>query len=242
MLDAIFERFVKQSPVSVMVRALMERVFNKEQLDSIFENHATRQYTRELLFSSIVDLMSLVVCGIYPSVNAAYRAKALSLNVSRTAVYDKLNRIELDVSAALLRETAASMTNLMQFLGDAPPRLLASHQVRIIDGNCLAATAHRLKALKPYAAKALPGKSLVVLDPDLRMAIDVFPCEDGHAQERSLFKSVLQTVKAGELWIADRNMCTQGFLFGIQAAASDFLIREHKTLPQKAISELEFLA
>ena len=72
------------------------------------------------------------------------------------------------------------MTNLMQFLGDSPPRLLASHQVRIIDGNCLAATDHRLEALKPYAAKALPGKSLVVLDPDLRMAIDVFPCEDGH--------------------------------------------------------------
>ena len=63
-----------------------------------------------------------------------------------------------------LRETAAFMTNLMQFLGDSPPRLLASHQVRIIDGNCLAATDHRLEALKPYAAKALPGKSLVVLE------------------------------------------------------------------------------
>ena len=56
MLDAIFERFVKQSPVSVMVRGLMERVLSTEQLNYIFENHATRQYTRELLFSSIVDL------------------------------------------------------------------------------------------------------------------------------------------------------------------------------------------
>jgi len=80
----------------------------------------------------------------------------------------------------------------------------------------------------------------VVLDPDLRMAIDVFPCEDGHAQERSLFESVLQTVKAGELWIADRNMCTQGFLFGIHSAASNFLSREHKTLPQQQLSELQF--
>jgi hypothetical protein len=128
------------------------------------------------------------------------------------------------------------------FTGGSPPQLLAPYQVRIIDGNCLAATDHRLEALKPYAAKALPGKSLVVLDPDLRMAIDVFPCEDGDAQERSLFESVLQRVKAGELWIADRNMCTQGFLFGICKASSDFLIREHKTLPQEAISELEFLA
>ncbi len=81
----------------------------------------------------------------------------------------------------------------------------------------------------------------VVLDLELRMAIDVFPCEDGHAQEPSLCESVLQAVKADQLWI-DRNMCTQGFLFGISTASSDFLIREHKTLPQQAISELQFLA
>jgi hypothetical protein len=35
-------------------------------------------------------------------------------------------------------------------------------------------------------------------------------------------------------------MCTQGFLFGICKASSDFLIREPKSLPQQAISELEF--
>jgi predicted nucleic acid-binding Zn ribbon protein len=80
----------------------------------------------------------------------------------------------------------------------------------------------------------------VVLDPELRMAIDVFPCEYSHAQEPSLCESVLQTVKADQLWIADRNMCSQGFLFGISTASSDFWIREHKTLPQQAISELQF--
>jgi hypothetical protein len=35
-------------------------------------------------------------------------------------------------------------------------------------------------------------------------------------------------------------MCTQGFLFGISQASADFLIREHKSLPQEPISELEF--
>ena len=53
---------------------------------------------------------------------------------------------------------------------------------------------------------------MVVLDPDLKMAIDVFPCEDGHAQERSLFESVLQRVKPGELWIADRALLKQGMI------------------------------
>ena len=61
----------------------------------------------------------------------------------------------------MLRETATSMTTLMQLLGGCPPKLLASYQranQRIIDGNCLAATDYRLETLKPYAAKALPGK------------------------------------------------------------------------------------
>ena len=61
----------------------------------------------------------------------------------------------------------------------------------------------------------LPGQALVILDPELMLAIDVFPCEDGHAQERSLLPRVLATVEAKDLWIADRNFCTTGFLFGI---------------------------
>ena len=56
-------------------------------------------------------------------------------------------------------------------------------------------------------AGALPGKSLVVLEPALGLATDIFPCEDGHAQERSLLPEVLETVEAGDLWIGERNFC-----------------------------------
>ena len=58
MLGAIFERFEKLSPISVMVRGLIERVFAPETIDCIFEENASSQYTRELLFSSLVELMS----------------------------------------------------------------------------------------------------------------------------------------------------------------------------------------
>jgi len=37
--------------------------------------------------------------GIHPSVYAAYKAKAQEITVFRTAVYDKLNGIEPEVSA-----------------------------------------------------------------------------------------------------------------------------------------------
>ncbi len=70
-MPAIFERFVKRSPVTVMVRALMEHALARNDLDALFLEHTERQYTRELLFSSVVDLMSVVVTKVQPSVHSA---------------------------------------------------------------------------------------------------------------------------------------------------------------------------
>ena len=240
MLAPIFDAFSQESPVTVMMRGLMEVVFRAERLDAIFAKHSKVQYQRDLLFSSLVNLLSLVVCGIHPSVNAAYKAKAESLNVNRPSLYQKLNGIEIAVSSALLRETTSELDQLIQSLGgQARIPLLPGYAVRILDGNALAATEHRLKVLRTVGAAPLPGKSLVVLDPDSRLAVDLFPCEDGHAQERRLFDQVLATVAAKQLWIADRNMCTLSFLFGIAGRAASFVIREHQNLPWESISELK---
>ncbi|WP_197485022.1 hypothetical protein [Phormidesmis priestleyi] len=120
--------------------------------------------------------------------------------------------------------------------------MLAGYQVQILDGNALAATEHRLEVLRSVAAAPLPGKSLVVFDPALRLAVNLFPCEDGHAQERRLFGQVLDSVKPGQLWIADRNMCTREFLCGIAQRQSAFVIRDHQNLPWKALDELKSVA
>jgi hypothetical protein len=116
--------------------------------------------------------------------------------------------------------------------------LLPGYRVKILDGNALAGTDHRLKELRQTTAAALPGKSLVVLDPESGLAIDVIPCEDGHAQERSLFADVLQTVEPGDLWIEDRNFCTLGFIFGVAQRQGFVLVREHQGLPWQAKSML----
>ncbi len=242
MLASIFESFAAASPVSVMMRGMMERVFQPERLDEIFATHSQRQYERELLFSSLVNLLSLVVCGIHPSVNAAYKAKADRMNVTRGALYQKLNGVEIGVSAALLRTTARELNKLITMMGGQQVPLLPGYAVRILDGNALAATQHRLKVLRDVAAAPLPGKSLVVLDPEARLAVDIFPCEDGHAQERRLFNAVLETIEAQQLWIADRNMCTLGFLFGIAQREAAFVLRAHQGLPWEAVSALKFVA
>lgn len=81
MLGAIFEHFVKESPISVMVRGLIERVLASLIINRIFAENPSSKYTRERLFSNLVKRMNLVVCGIHPSVSAAYRAKAKEMNV-----------------------------------------------------------------------------------------------------------------------------------------------------------------
>src|SRR6266849_2781158 len=240
LLNSVFDRFVKDSPVAVMVRGLLEHALNPASVDTLFERYAQSQYTRELLFSQIVDLMGQVVCGIYPSANAAYQKQRDCFTVSRTAVYDKLNGVEPHVSAALTRQTAAGLAAVIRQLDGALPSLLPGYRVRILDGNCLAKTEHRLRELRTVAAGPLPGKSLVVLDPALMLAVHVFPCEDGHTQERALLDQVLATVEANDVWIEDRNFCTLGFLFGIAEREACFVVRQHQNLPWQALTELEY--
>ena len=76
MLGEVFQRFVQRSPISVMVRGTLERVLGAEQLNQFYARTANNQYTRELLFSTVYELMSDVVFRHQPSVRAAYQARA----------------------------------------------------------------------------------------------------------------------------------------------------------------------
>jgi hypothetical protein len=226
-LREVIERFEKHAPVCVMVRAAMENVLSAERLDAMFEDSAERQTNKRLLFSTVADLMGLVACRIQPSVHAAYQARQEEIGVTVKAVYDKLQRMEKNISRRLVRDTAARMAEIVEKTGGALPPLVPGYRVKILDANHLRRTQRRLHALSCLNAAPLPGHCTVVLDPRLKLVIDVIPCEDAHAQERSLLPEVLQTVEPRDLWIADRNYCTTAFLFGIKARRGYFAIRQH---------------
>ena len=67
LLDTIFAPFVKERPICVMARAVLERLLDAQRIDDLFARTAQQQYTRELMFSSLVQLiLSFVqnkVCG-----------------------------------------------------------------------------------------------------------------------------------------------------------------------------------
>jgi IS4 transposase len=230
LLNKRFQPFLDAAPICVMARGVAENILNPARIDALFERTAERQYTRDWPFSLLVELMSQVVLDIQPSVHAAHRAMAKQLGVSDQAVYDKLQHVELKVSAELVRDSARQAQAVIQQLHTTAAPLLAGFRAKILDGNHLAATEHRLDELRTTWAAPLPGQLLVVLDQELMLATDVVPCEDGHAQERSLLDEVLAKVAARDVWIADRNFCTRNFLLGIAKRLGYFLIRQHGNL------------
>ena len=229
-LDTIFAPFVKERPICVMARAVLERLLDAQRLDALFARTAERQYTRELLFSSLVHLMSEVVLGVHPTVHAAYQAQKETLGVSTTALYNKLDRVATGVSAALVRDSARLAEPVVKAWRASHPRWLPGYQIKVLDGNHFSSTEHRLKELRSTWAAPLPGQALVVLDQQRMLMTDVVLHEDGHAQERRLLTQVLQHVEEEQLWIEDRNFCTLGLMFGIARRGAAFVVRQHGQL------------
>ena len=240
-MNPVLGRFAERMPLPVMARAILERCLNAKQLDGWFKRVAQAQYTRRLLFSSLFELMTQVVLRQQPSVHAACRAAVGEIGVSVTSVYNKLNGLEVGLSAGLVEYAAAQAAVLVEELGATHAPLLAGVRIKVLDGTCLKGREHRLKETRGHPAGPLPGKALAVFDPALEVITALYPCEDAYTQERALLGSVLAGVEAGELWIADRNFCTAGFLNGLAERGALALIRAHQQLrftPLEALREI----
>jgi hypothetical protein len=225
----VFDRFVRRRPIAVMFRALLDNVFSAEKIDAIFRaSRRSQRDSKELLFSSVVRLLALAVCRVKSSVHAGYRDEQEKFQVSVNSVYAKLDKAEPQVAQALVREPAAELESIIRQLKTTRPALLPGYRLKILDGKHFSATDHRIAETQGSNSAPLPGQAIAVLDPELMLVTDVFPCEDGHAQERSILPEVLETVEAGQLWMGDRNFCTTGFVFGIANRNAYFLIRQHK--------------
>jgi hypothetical protein len=219
--------FVERSPVSVMVSATIERVFEPAVLDQVFQDHAVQGYAKELAFSQCVQIMSEVVFKESPSVGAYYQAHPGEIPVTRQAVYDKLKHLEPQVAGALVHYSAEELLPCVKAMASQAPPLLPRYRVRVLDGNHLTGTEHRIFELRRFRAAVLPGQALVFYDPRYDLMTDVLPCEDAYAQERSLLARAIACISARDCVLADRNFCTTGFFFGIRRRGAFFAIRQH---------------
>ncbi|MCA9201457.1 MAG: transposase [Pirellulaceae bacterium] len=226
----VFDRFIKKSPISVMLRGTLENVFAADKMNALFRENAVRQVDGKLAFSTCADLMALVVTTIRPSVNAAYVAESERFSVSVQSVYNKLSGIEPEVSEALVRQTADDLREVLAALAAPAAGPLPGFDVRLVDGNHLAGTEHRLLELRGLGAAALPGHTIVILNPHTQLLEDVLVCEDGHANQRTMFDRLLEKVVRKQCWIADSHYCTKKMLFGVSRRGAYFLVRQHRSL------------
>lgn len=231
MWKAVIERFERYAPASVMARLALEHALPAQWVDEVFEAHRQRQYPRELMFSSIVELMTLVTLGMRPSLHAAARQHE-GLAVSLAALYDKVKRSEPAVLRGLISGSALRLMPVVAQWGG--PASLAGWQLRIVDGNHLAASDKRLKVLRGHRGVALPGHSLVVYDPDAGLVCDMVACEDAHESERVGVLPLIGCAQCGQLWIADRHFCTHTILDSLARTGAHFLVREHAKHPRVA--------
>ena len=141
----------------------------------------------------------------------------------------------------MVRYAAGAVTPVIKGLKGTRRSPLTGYHVKLLDGNCIEASEHRIEELRSLSAGALPGKSLVVYDPILGIPVDVFPCEDGHAQERSLLNKVLLTVKKGDLWVADRNFCVVEFTCGIDDKQALLIFRQHGNFPYTVLGKEKYV-
>ena len=89
--------------------------------------------------------MSEVVLGVHPSVHAASQAHKEASGVSTTALYNTLERVEPAVAAALVRDSARLAAPVGQALHASRPRWVPGSVTKVLDGNHVASTAHRLQ-------------------------------------------------------------------------------------------------
>lgn len=228
--DPIFRAFADRSPVATVTQMVLQRLFEPEQLDRLFHEHAEEQYERSLLFSDLTGLVSGVVLGKFRSMNSGYKMLKDRLGVSITAVYEKAQGVEQSVVREFVRCCYDQTVEICGVIGCVQNNELAGYSTRILDGNWLSGTEHRLKETRTSTAAPLPGKSLVVYDPRYQAISDFVPIEDAYSQELSGLDAVIETLQRKQLWLADRNFCTLKFFYSIAAASSVFVIRQHSKL------------
>jgi hypothetical protein len=227
-MDTVFERFVEQSPFSVMTRATLENLFADSFLDQLFEEQAQVQYHRQLAFSTVTTLLTQVVLRFRPSLRDAYR-RTPDLPATLKAVYEKLQHVELLVCQELVRQTADRARGVLDCWPPAlRPDPVPGLRLCILDGNYLAGTQHRLAPLRHDGAAALPGMSVVMREDRTGLLTRLVCREDAYTNERALLGEVLAWVGKDDLVVADRNFCCFDFLLGLIDRDAFFVCRHHE--------------
>ena len=229
MLDELLQRFSEKAPATVMFRSLFSRLFSPDGLNKLFSENRQRQFESAIPFSYLVHLLTPVVAGSRGSVNSSYLANRCEQ--SSQAVYDKLQKVEPRVSAALVSQSAKQLQEVLDQAKLRHSDILPDYHVFVLDGKTYDATEHRIEETRNDARAPLPVRAVAVFDTRYRLFTDIECSLNAHQCERKIVEPILERILPGAVYVADRNFCDGKILFHFFDKASYFVIRQHGASP-----------
>lgn len=230
MIAKLIEQLAERAPAAMMFRSIFERVLSSDSLNQIFREHCVQQVQSDILLSHMVDMLIPVITRATKSVNASHQASAHEY--SRQAFYDKLKGVETPVSQALLRVSTEKLAAIRQATKMRKPDVIEGFHTFVLDGKSYNATEHRLLETRTDARSPLPGRAIALLDTRHQMFVDVQCDANAHRCERKIAEPLLERqLKAGALYIADRNFSDGILIEAFTRRNAYFIIRQHGASP-----------
>lgn len=149
----LLDRLHQQAPFAGMVRGAIDWFFEPEFLDALAEEAYRTNYTRDIHFADLVELLLPVVFQPGRTVRSSSRGNPrLAAVATLASFYGKLNGVDPGVSRALVGRTAgrAAAVSTGEATPAGPP--VPGYRLLTLDDNHLAATERRLDGLSACTA------------------------------------------------------------------------------------------
>lgn len=203
---------LRRVPLAEAVLLTLDQVSQARDCLDLFDRHRDRCYHHLLAFDTFVALVRDALLHRHGSGRqaCAHARSQGALPVSNQAFYDKLGHVPLALSEAFLVQAGRRLLPLLpDGLPSPVPATLQPFHVAVFDGKVTKRVAKRLKALRPLTGGALGGKGLVAMDLATGLVTGLVTSADGHANDASLVKPLVDQVRAGRpadrrtVWVGD---------------------------------------
>ncbi|WP_175904107.1 type II toxin-antitoxin system Phd/YefM family antitoxin [Burkholderia seminalis] len=234
MMRSIVERFVEQSPMTIMARLVLQCALHDDWIGAAADagDEPDGESIREALFAVAVDAMAAIAAR--QRMPDAGPSVAPGLGAAVTALHDCMSRWRSGWGRALARDSVDLLFPVASVRGIDAARAVDGMRLRVLDGfgDACAPRADGCdcgRACDDPARDAAAGgaRVLPVYDPELGMIVDLLPCERGRSHERAFVGALLETVRPGELWLIDGRFDTDAILSGWPRRGGTFVLREY---------------
>lgn len=222
-------------PLAQAALELLGQALSEDLLAELFARHRTTHSDHRLAFADLIGLVLQALTQHRGSGRQSFAAsrRAGRLTVSDQNVYERLGRIPVPLSCAILRESSLALHALLP-VPPQPAGALAQFQIHAVDGKKLKRLAKRMKPLRGVKGRMLGGKVLAGLLLNTGLITTMAANLDGEANDAPLTPELLDQVETRptqrNLFVMDRQFADLTIPRLIEERGDAWLIRRNKKL------------